>query len=175
MNSESVCEVVEVCPHCHQKIRLKRKVGLSRNRINYLWKFYNLQQEKGKGYVETKDVYQGIKYPGSNTAELANLKYLGALRHHPNSPMEELHRSGKWSITEAGFNFLFRGGVLPSFVVVWEQEIYSAGDGVRIDDPSLKWEKEEDIWLQIKSGVEAQRGEVVFEDCGGWKDKRELL
>lgn len=141
--------VGNICLHCGQRIKSSFKVSLSRNNIKILMIISELIGHKG--HVETKDIYTKIE-KGSATAELTRLKYLGAICPFYTSQdfEKESQRSGKWMMTVRGEKFLKRERQLPGHVIVKNEQVTEVGEGKFIDDDSLEWMKEEDIWKDMK-------------------------
>lgn len=137
------------CKCCKQKMPRLYKFSLSKNVIYFLAKLnLNLNQD---GFIETKDIY-GLGYKGTNTAVLTQLKYFGALNHYF---LDEDHekksgRSGKWTITESGLNFLKGESCLPKWVEVYNSRVVERGQNINIQDDCLKWQTEDDIWDMIR-------------------------
>ena len=155
-----------ICSKCGQKIRKPFRVPLSKNNISSLWNIY--KSSKNDGYAKSKDM--GFFLGASGSAEITRLKYLGAIEaFFSKEDLEKLSkRSGKWCLTERGKQFLFKQGTLPSYVVVDKEEIIEHGDEVFIDDESLKWQSEDDIWFDLFEFWESVRYKsIVKNDYGG--------
>ena len=102
-------------------------------------------------FIETKEIYTQIE-KASPTAELTKLKYLGAIYPYfePADYEKKSKRSGKWAISERGIKFLKKWGKLPSYVLVKDEDVVELGAGIFIDDESLKWMTEDDIWKEMQ-------------------------
>lgn len=137
------------CAACGQRIKQSMRRTLSKNLINTLWIIHQLSKEKG--FMKTKEIYTKIN-TSSPTAELTNLKYIGAIYPHFDKEdyEKESTRSGKWAISEKGLKFLKKRGSLPFYVIVKDEEIIEYGEDIFIDDEKLKWQTEEEIWKDLK-------------------------
>lgn len=136
--------IPNICEHCGARIK-EFTIPLSRNNINVLLTIYKL--DKPFGYFKTKEIYNKVK-SSSPTAEITRLKYLGALAHYfdVRDVQSKNIRSGKWVITDKAMDFILKKGTLPSYVIVRNEKVIKRGEEIYIDDISLKWHKEKDIW-----------------------------
>jgi hypothetical protein len=136
------------CPHCGSRLK-EFIIPLSRNNIKVLLTIYPIA--RSKGFIETKQIYTLIK-SASPTAELTRLKYLGLLRPYftDEDLKKESKRSGKWFVTLKGLGFIKRQLKAPSYVKVINEHVKELGPEVFIDDSSLKWQKEKDIWAVMQ-------------------------
>jgi hypothetical protein len=139
----------DFCASCGQRIKQSFKVGLSKNSISTLWMIHKLMGENK--FIETKEIYTQIE-KASPTAELTKLKYLGAIYPYfePADYEKKSKRPGKWAISERGIKFLKKWGKLPSYVLVKDEDVVELGAGIFIDDESLKWMTEDDIWKEMQ-------------------------
>jgi hypothetical protein len=146
-----------ICDKCGQRIRGPFKVPLSKNNISVLWTMFTLMN-KNKKFVQTKEIYSLVR-GGSPTAELSRLKYLGAIA--PFFSVEDMDkeskRSGKWALTQKGLFFMGKKGTLPSYVVVNHEVVVERGNEISIDDPTLKWHSEDNIWQIMKEYWEGKK------------------
>lgn len=140
----------DFCPSCGQRIKQSFKIPLSKNSIEVLWTIRKLMGENK--FIETKQIYTEI-VKASPTAELTKLKYLGAIYPYFDATDYEKKskRSGKWAITERGLRFLKCRDKLPSYVLVKDEDVVELGGGIFINDDSLKWMTEDDIWKEMQA------------------------
>lgn len=138
----------DFCRSCGQRIKQSFKISLSKNNIGILWEIHKLMN--GEDFIETSKLYSVIN--GSSTAELTRLKYLGAIYPYFNATDYEKgsKRPGKWAITKHGRAFLKKYGKLPEYVIVKDEEVVEVGEGIFIDDETLHWMDEEEIWKDMK-------------------------
>ena len=137
------------CVECKQKLPIITKYCLSRNIIKVLLHIhYNMND---KGYFCTKQLYS-MNNHDSNTAFLTQLKYFGAIEpHFIQEDKDKLStRSGKYKLTSKGLDFIRNKIGLPKCIEVYNKKVISKTPKVRIDDSSLKWKTEDDIWKHIK-------------------------
>lgn len=124
--------------------------SLSKNLIKVLVFIANTISKSDNMFFDVNDIY-GTNNRGSNTAFLTQLKYLGAIIPYftQDDAEKKSKRSGKWIITREGYLFLNRKGKLPLKVIVQNKKVISQENYCMIDDASIKWKTEDDIWTDL--------------------------
>lgn len=138
----------DICSSCGQRIP-HYEVALSKNLVNALWGIFRITEKRQYFKSHEARLLGGRASPTSN---LTFLRYFGAIDrvYTPQDIEKRSKRSGKYALTKEGLFFLKKEAKLPSYVIVKNKVVIEKGPMIFIDDSSLQWKTEDDIWIQMQ-------------------------